>query len=196
MNAPDIMLAVAKVLEDNAVPYMLVGSFSSNLYGIPRSTKDADFVIHASDDVMSILRPALEPQFKIDPQLSFESATGTMRYRMSHRASTFMVELFLLSDDPHDALRFQRRKKIEIAGQTVSLPAVEDVIVTKLRWSGRLARPKDRNDVLGILLTTPPNEIDLDYVRHWCKQHGSLPVLETLLIEAQSLRSSSGEAPT
>jgi hypothetical protein len=33
------------VLDEVQVPYMLVGSFSSNLYGRERGTKDADFVV-------------------------------------------------------------------------------------------------------------------------------------------------------
>ena len=36
--------AVIDALNALAVPYLLVGSFASNFYGIPRSTQDADFV--------------------------------------------------------------------------------------------------------------------------------------------------------
>ncbi len=36
---------VIEALEACEIPYMLVGSYSSNAYGIARSTQDADFVI-------------------------------------------------------------------------------------------------------------------------------------------------------
>ena len=39
-----IMVRVADALSAAGIPYLLAGSFSSNYYGIPRSTKDADFV--------------------------------------------------------------------------------------------------------------------------------------------------------
>ena len=48
---------VVDALNAEQIPYLLVGSFSSNFYGIPRSTKDADFVIELSGkSVMSLLK--------------------------------------------------------------------------------------------------------------------------------------------
>ena len=41
----EVMLAVVDVLESRAISYLLVGAFSTNFYGIPRSTKDVDFAI-------------------------------------------------------------------------------------------------------------------------------------------------------
>jgi hypothetical protein len=40
-----VVVRVADALEAGGVAYMLSGSFASNYYGIPRSTKDADFVV-------------------------------------------------------------------------------------------------------------------------------------------------------
>ena len=50
-----LMVQVANALAECGIPYMLAGSFSSNYYGIPRSTKAADFVVQltgswAADD--------------------------------------------------------------------------------------------------------------------------------------------------
>ena len=42
-------LSVIEALEACGIQYMLVGSYSSNAYGIPRSTQDADFVIEPGD---------------------------------------------------------------------------------------------------------------------------------------------------
>jgi hypothetical protein len=44
MTGNDGLLALIRVLNEVGTPYMLVGSYSSNFYGIPRSTKDADLV--------------------------------------------------------------------------------------------------------------------------------------------------------
>jgi len=43
MTSDTATLAVIDALESLGIAYMLVGSFSSNYYGISRSTKDADF---------------------------------------------------------------------------------------------------------------------------------------------------------
>lgn len=49
-NATEIVLQFIEALDAAGVQYMLVGSYSSNYYGRPRSTKDADFVVQIDDD--------------------------------------------------------------------------------------------------------------------------------------------------
>jgi hypothetical protein len=48
MTGEEAALAVIETLESLRIPYMLVGSFASNFYGIPRATNDADFVVPLS----------------------------------------------------------------------------------------------------------------------------------------------------
>ena len=50
----DVTLRVVDASNACGSPYMLVGSFSSNLYGIPRSTKDADFVLQLQGDLSPV----------------------------------------------------------------------------------------------------------------------------------------------
>ena len=45
MTADDAVAAVLDAFEASEVPYMVVGSLASNFHGIPRSTRDADFVV-------------------------------------------------------------------------------------------------------------------------------------------------------
>lgn len=45
MTAEEISLRVVEILNEHRVPYMLVGSLSTNFHSIVRSTKDADFVV-------------------------------------------------------------------------------------------------------------------------------------------------------
>lgn len=45
MTSEEATARVIQTLEDMSINYMLVGAISSNVYGIPRSTKDADVVV-------------------------------------------------------------------------------------------------------------------------------------------------------
>lgn len=45
MSSTDLVLRIIRLLDQLAIPYMLVGSYSSNYFGRPRSTRDADFVV-------------------------------------------------------------------------------------------------------------------------------------------------------
>jgi hypothetical protein len=180
MTAPEIVSAVIDALNQLSIPHMLVGSFSTNFYGTPRSTKDADFVCQIDHKVLNPLASLLGPDFELDRQMSFETITATMRYRLHHRASAFMIELFELSPDPHDQMRFSRRVKTLFAGQDAFVPLPEDVIITKLRWSKRGQRAKDVEDVRNVL-TIQSGKLDLPYIRHWCDQHATRDLFERLL---------------
>src|SRR5437867_3434371 len=103
MTANDSMtLQVADALAACGFRYLLAESFASNYYGIPRSTKDADFVVRVEAGVGADFAAKLGSDFALDPRLSFETVTGTYRQHLCHRKSAFEIELFLLSKDPHD----------------------------------------------------------------------------------------------
>lgn len=154
------------------------------MWGIPRSTKDADFVVELSSESICAVGRELGSGFQLDPQMSFESVTGTFRYRIHREDSAFTVELFLLGDDPHDRERFGRRVPKEVESRRVFVAAPEDVIITKLRWAVRANRRKDVDDIRDVLDVQTPANLDLAYIRRWCDTHGTRELFERLLTEA------------
>jgi hypothetical protein len=169
------MVRVADALAKSQIHYMLAGSFSSNYYGIPRSTKDADFVVELMSGVGSDFMNLLGADFEADPQLSFETNTGTYRQIIQHKESPFKVELFLLSRDAHDQARFSRRVKVEAFNRQLWLPTAEDVVVMKLRW----ARARDKDDVRAVL-GVQRGKLDWSYIEDWCERHGTRARLEEI----------------
>ncbi|MGA2496940.1 MAG: hypothetical protein ABSH20_04330 [Tepidisphaeraceae bacterium] len=184
MSAVEIVSIVVDALNRLGVDYMLVGSFSSNLYGIPRMTKDADFLVQLGEATVGQIVAACGPGFSLDPQITFETITGTTRYRVQHPASDFIIEFFELSSDSHDRKRFARRRQVAFAGRMASVPAPEDVIITKLRWSKGGNRRKDVEDVENVL-AVQVDALDLAYIRQWADQHGTRELFEKLLASAR-----------
>jgi len=170
-----ITLRVVEALEACGIPFLLSGSFASNYYGIPRSTRDADFVLQSERAVGPDFAEQLGEDFLLEPQLSFETNTGTFRQVLRHKKKTFKVELFLLSQDAHDQARFSRRRAVRLLGHQVWLPSPEDVIVTKLRW----ARGKDKDDARDVMVVQQ-DKLDWAYVEEWCRRHGTLPLLQEI----------------
>ena len=68
----DVTLRVIDALNASGVNYMLVGSFSTNVYGIPRSTTDAHFVLQLHGDFAPVFYEKLVKDFDIDPQLKLK----------------------------------------------------------------------------------------------------------------------------
>ncbi len=172
----DALVAVIDVLNRHDLRYMVTGSIASNVHGIERATVDADFVLQAEGDSLSAITAALRPPLQMDPQATFETVTGTTRY-IIRSGTEYKIELFLLSDDPHDQERFRRRRKGRVANQPVWLPTPEDVIITKLRWSKQGKRTKDIEDAKNVI-AVQGDSIDWAYVHHWCDKHGTLELLE------------------
>lgn len=186
MTPNEILFRVVEVLEQAGVEYMLVGSFSSNAYGIPRSTRDADFVVELGSVNASAISSLLKPDLLLDPQMQLEMVTGTFRYIVTHPHDEFMVELFLLTDDPHNRERFRRRRRAQIQGRSIWIPTAEDVVIQKLRWYARARRTKDLDDARDVLAVQKP-AMDLAYIRNWCDQHGTTPILEDLMKQVESI---------
>jgi hypothetical protein len=175
MTDEEAAIGVIDGLTSLAIPYMVVGSFSTTYYSIPRLTKDADLVIDLGDQSLRSLLRVLGPAFRLDPQMSFETITATTRNEISVVESAFTIELFHLSKDEHDQERFRRRTQVRMLGREVWLPTVEDVLITKLRW----ARPKDREDIRAVI-AIQNDRIDWDYVHSWTDRHETTSLLHEI----------------
>jgi hypothetical protein len=159
-----------------AVPHMVVGSLASNFHGVARSTQDADIVIQLGSTSVTALADQLGAEFVLDPQMSFETATGTIRHTIRVKAIAFLIELFHLSDDPYDQARFQRRRPVRLLEHDTHVLTAEDVIVTKLRWALHGQRQKDKDDVRNVI-AVQRDRLDWPYVENWCRQHGTMDLL-------------------
>ncbi len=179
MTDDEAILAMIDALETLAIPYMVVGSLSSNLYGVPRSTYDADFVVQLGSEPLSRLANHLGAAFRLDPQMTFETATLTSRHILEVVGIPFKIELFHLSDDPHDQERFRRRRRMKMGDREVSMATAEDVIITKLRWALNTKRFKDRDDVRNVI-AVQGKSIDWPYVYTWCDRHGTRDLLDEI----------------
>ena len=182
MTDQEIVFATIRALDAAGVEYMVVGSLSSNAYGFPRATQDADLVMKVDAASVSSLAKQLPEPLRLDPQMSFETVTGTNRFVVNAKRSHYKVELFLLSDDPHDRERFRRRVRGEAFGQSVWLPTPEDVIISKLRWSKHGKRSKDVEDIKGVLLVQR-GKLDDAYLNRWCEVHETRDLLESIRLQ-------------
>ncbi len=179
MTAPEIASDVVTHLDKLGVEYMVVGSFSTNLYGIPRSTRDLDVVVNWGSRTVRELTNELGSKYQLDPQLSFEMVTMTIRNIVAVPESDFKVELFHLSEDDHDVQRFSRRKRVPFAGVSAFVASPEDVVITKLNWYARQKRGRDRDDARNVL-AVQGDALDFAYINSWCDRHGTRALLDEI----------------
>lgn len=179
MTADEAVVTVLDALDAAGVPYMIVGSLASNFHGIPRATRDADFVVELPPGSLDRFGGALPPDLTLQQQGAFEAVTGTTRYLIELAGSPFVCELFVRSDDAHDLERFGRRQRVRVLDRVAFVATAEDMIVTKLRWADAAHRSKDIEDIRNIVAVREP-EIDWAYVRRWSVAHGTAGLLEDI----------------
>ncbi len=163
-DAVSILLDIFNKYE---VPYMIVGSYSSNAYGESRATKDADIVAEFSVLDQINLEELLPPAFVVEEQMSFETISGTMRRILHIPEIPFEIEIFDLTSDEFDQTRFHRKVKSTLMDRLVYLPTPEDVVIQKLRWANTPNREKDFLDARAII-EVRGDRLDWEYIQSWC----------------------------
>jgi hypothetical protein len=166
-------------LERLGVPYMVTGGLAANTYGVPRATHDADVVVQLSSEAYVRLAQELPDGLFLDPQISFETITGSQRQivKATKTGVPFQIELFYLSGDAHHLERFNRRRFgfLPDLSREAHMATAEDMVIQKIRWN----REKDREDVLNII-AVQGSALDFGYIEKWCSAHGTLERLREL----------------
>ncbi|MCO6043816.1 hypothetical protein NG895_07840 [Aeoliella sp. ICT_H6.2] len=174
-----IVKRVLASLNEHGHAFMLVGSYATNLYCVPRGTQDIDLVVESKFISAAQEIASEHPDIHLDRQLGFESVTATKRVLLTADDTDFKVEVFELSNDPHDQSRFQRRLAVELYDEKAWVATAEDTIVTKLNWAAKTGRGKDRDDAQNVM-AAQHETLDWPYIEHWCGEHGTLEKLSEL----------------
>jgi hypothetical protein len=156
----------------------------NQLFQLSKINEGIDFVVETAEFPFAEFMRLLGPGFDLDPQVYFETITGTTRRVIRKRGSPFNVEIFLLSGDEHDRERFARREDALIDGLPAFVPTPEDILVAKLRWYSRGRRPKDWGDIVN-LLAARMDRLDWQYLRSWCEKHQTARLLDEAIKTVQ-----------
>lgn len=152
---------------------MVVGAVAAGAYGIPRSTRDVDFLVSIElPGALDSLMARLDASVQFDPQVAFDTITwGRRHVGHSRGIPPFKVELFETFNDPFVDSEFGRRQEVFVPmlKRSTWLPTPEDVIVQKLRWG----RAKDLEDARDVLAVQGQDSLDMAYVERWCETHGT-----------------------
>lgn len=163
----DVFQDVLSRFESADIPYMVVGSLSSIVYGEPRMTKDMDIVIDVrAQDAYKIekLFP-LEGFYCPPPEVLKSEIVSRGQFNLVHHDSGLKIDVMIRKQSPHAMEEFNRRHKISFwKGFAAFMAKPEDVVIKKLEFYREGGSEKHLTDIRGILVNT---EVDRDYIEKW-----------------------------
>jgi hypothetical protein len=163
-TVPESFRKAVRFLEENRVPFVVVGGIAVGLQGEPRYTRDVDFMILLkSGDIHRLALLAQSAGFDIDPSLAETQwhFSGFVRLWLGEPGMQTAVDLMACTNDFLREAAF-RAQQSRFAGLTVPIATPEDMILFKLAaW-----RTKDIPDAQAIRLRHA-DRLDLPYLRRW-----------------------------
>ena len=188
LSPVEVLLQIARTLEELNIAYVVVGSFASAVRGRPRATNDVDIVAAIEPAHADAFVAALKNDFYVDDSVVRRAVWGRRSFNVIHFDSTFKVDFFVASNDEFSQQELARGQLESVSSdetRQVYVATAEDTVLAKLRWfqKGGAVSERQWSDVLGIA-QVQGERLDLDYLREWADRMGVRDLLEQLLREA------------
>jgi hypothetical protein len=184
-----VLMLVVEVFERLYIPYLVGGSMASAVYGVARSTLDADIVADIRQEQVGALVTALGEAFYADDEMIRGAIQNRSSFNLIHLKTMFKVDVFIRKERPFDRIQFKRRiEQVLVADpeQKAFMSSAEDIILAKLEWyrSGGEVSDRQWRDILGVL-KVQTGRLDLDYLREWAVELKVIDLLQRALKESE-----------
>lgn len=180
-----LIARIAQQLDQQNVPYMIIGGQAVLLYGKPRLTRDIDITLGVdSDQFHTIAAICNQLHLKILPEEPESFANQTKVLPAEDPVSKMRVD-FIFSFTPYEQQAFKRANKVTMGGHPVCFATCEDVIIHKI-LAGRAV---DTEDVKNMVLKNRKS-LDTGYIKNWLSQFRELPEYSNSLEQFDAIMNS------
>ena len=152
------LLEIAALLDENAIPYMVIGGMANAKWGRPRTTLDIDITAWIQEHEIKAVISIFEKKsymFRVSNPLDFTKETRVLPLKTPGNQSIDMI----FGAMPYERLAIERAVKVKIGEGFVNFCTAEDLILLKIISD----RPQDLEDVKGIL-KFQKHELDYAYL--------------------------------
>ena len=159
MEQIELVRHAAKMLERLAIPYALVGSWGSGIYGEPRFTRDIDIVVDLDANLVSEFCAAFpDDEFYLSEQAVRAAVQARFQFNLIHPKSGNKIDFILPRLEHWNSGQLLRRRRVEVRSGheafDVWVAAPEDVILGKLWYFSEGGGDRHLRDIAGILRVT------------------------------------------
>ncbi len=181
VDQSEVLKFALAALEQLKLPYAVVGSFASSVWGESRFTQDIDIVIHLDATSATALYQAFPPAEFYVSQLAIDEAVRLARpFNVIHPGSGNKIDFMVARPDGWSQKQIDRRVKLELLPNVSGYVASpEDVILGKLIYFREGGSDKHLRDITGILKVSD-SLVDHFYLDDQASMLGVLEILRNV----------------
>lgn len=166
MTQLDILLEVAKKLNELGIAYMLTGAYAVSFYGKPRTTHDIDLKVEINNSDIKKIYNAFKSSFYVSEEMIENAIKWQSMFNLIDNETQTKVDFWIVKETDFDKERFKRRILAKIHDVDIYVSSAEDIIIIKLMWFKDSNTQKHFDDALGIV-EVQQNRLDLEYLKKW-----------------------------
>ncbi len=162
------MIAFLKKLveyfDQEKVSYMLSGSVAMSVYSLPRFTRDFDFIVHLQPGHVKGLTAYFKEGYYCDEDLVRDAIARKGMFNIIDHASGYKADFIILKNEEYRLEEFERRRKVNFQGMTITLVSIEDLIISKIIWIQQSESGIQKEDIKTL---SALKELDWNYIQNW-----------------------------
>jgi hypothetical protein len=190
MEQIELIRHAVQTLETMAIPYALVGSWGSGIFGEPRFTRDIDIVLDLKLALVAQFCAAFpDDEFYLSEAAVRDAVRTCFQFNLIHPGSGNKIDFILIRPDSWNIGQLQRRRRIELRlGQEafdVYVAAPEDLILGKLWYFAEGGGDRHLRDIAGILRVTGDG-VNREEVERWATKLGYLEIWQQIVAKVDA----------
>ena len=168
-----LLQAMADFCERERIPYRVVGSMASIVYGEPRFTNDVDVLVDMTEQhITAIEKEFPDPDFYLSTEAIRTAIRSRTQFYILHLPSGLKLDIIQRADSEFSKLDITHGQRLRSEGfYDAWFASPENVILMKLRYYREGGSDKHLRDVASMLVTQG-NTIDRDYIDLWADKLG------------------------
>ena len=174
-----LLCAIAKILSDLDIEYLITGGMTVSVWGRPRSTVDIDIIVKLTESKAVLLTEAFKKISKLgyaDKEMAKESVRSKGEFNFIDADSGLKVDFWVTKGDERSLSEFKNKRLKRIRNQDIYFSSPEDLILSKLLWQKQGGGEKHIEDARSIVAISV-DKINREYLK---KQALNLDILEDL----------------
>ena len=180
MEIEDLLVKIAKILDNLKIPYVITGGMAVSVWGRPRSTADIDIVVELMQKDIGVLAQEL---LKVDKDVYVSE--GAIKEALERKSEFNFVDPntqlkvdFWIVKDEFNKNEIKRAISRDFEGYKINFVSPEDLILSKLLWYQISESTRQLEDIESVLTIS---KVDMKYIKQWATKHQTMDVLNNLL---------------